>query len=504
MAQQPEYKQYLNDIEALRKYLARDFVAFVQYHLEYEEGFRIGEVQREIAEFLQAPGREKLIIAFRGLGKTYTVKYFAGWRHLRVPTAKIKFVSDNLGNAQKMAKAYLNFLKSSPVMRNFCPKTTRLSRTRFDLDLITPEKDPSVDCIGIDGSITSTRADLIICDDAENIDNSSSVPLRENLLWKLSEFQAVLHPAGRFLRDKDGFVMGRDQAAPIVARLPESCQLVYIGTYQHLKSIYLPTTDPEHPLCTVNRLVIPALKRDDDNPQALPVEGIEGKYISAWPERFSTKELLERRKDGAKFALDYLCDVKSMKADARVIRMSAVKSSDELTARFNYCFVDPAQGGHCETAAAFGGPIDGRLYVSDILAWKGEMTTWIPELVRACKARNVAELHVEAKPESVIGFIQQEIYRQGGGMVLRSIVPKGDKTVRLTGTLEYPINSGHVVFSTRVLQDAHTREQLENLTYEKIDKNSQVDRLDALAHLVAAFSHHLGGKGGPAQSARFG
>lgn len=485
------YEDYLHNLEGLRKYLASDFTEYIKYHLRFEDGFQIGPPQEQIARFLSQPGREKLIIGFRGLSKTYLVKYYAGWRQLRVPTTKVKFVSDNLSNSQKMAKAYLQFLKFSPVMKLYAPKSTRLSRTRFDLDLVVPEKDPSVDCIGIDGSITSTRADLIISDDCENIDNSITPPLRENLLWKLSEFQAILHPAGRFLRGKDGFVLPADKRNRIVENLPESTQIVFIGTYQHRNSIYLPTEDLSHPIGKAQRLVIPALNRADDDPRALIVEGLEGKYVSAWPTRFSSEEILERRKDGAKFFLDYLCDVKSWSTTARVLRMDRLKTA-ELENQWTYCYVDPAQGGNCETAAAFGGPVDSRLYVSDLLAWRSEPTVWIPELVRACKERRVVELHVEAKPESLIGFIQQEATRQGAGLFVRKLTPKGDKTMRIVGALEYPINSGQVVFHPKVLQDVRTRDQLESLTSEPIGKNEQVDRIDALAHLVGAFASRLG------------
>lgn len=79
------FKDYAHNIEALRKYLASDFVEFVKYHLQVEDGFRIGPPQEQIARFLAEPGREKLIIGFRGLSKTYLVKYYAGWRTVTVP-----------------------------------------------------------------------------------------------------------------------------------------------------------------------------------------------------------------------------------------------------------------------------------------------------------------------------------------------------------------------------------------------------------------------------------
>jgi len=488
-----KYREYLHNIDQLRAYLASDFSQYVQYHLEHDEGFRIGPPQQRICEFLGKPGaRERLIIGFRGLSKTYLVRYYCGWRHLRVPTSKIKIVSDNLSNAQKMAKSYLSFIKQSPVMNCFAPSSTRISRTRFDLDLIIPEKDPSLDSIGLEGSVTSTRADLIICDDVENIDNSTSIPLRENLLWRLAEMQAILHPCGRFLRGKDGFVLPAEQRNKIVSRLPESTEILYIGTYQHTKSIYLPTEDPEHPLYKAERLVIPALDRADEDPKALPVDGLEGKYVSAWPERFSTRELLERRKDGAKFFLDYLCDTKSLEKKQQIIDFNRLKVSDELAPTWNYCTVDPAMGGNCETAAAFGGPIDSRLYISDIVAWRGEPTSWIPQLVKTCKEKKVIEIHCEAKPEAIVGFISQEVMRQGGGIMVRTITPKGDKALRIAGNLEYPINSGQVVFHSRVINNVETRDQLEKLTFEGYDKHATVDRVDALSHLVSLFAHRLG------------
>lgn len=485
------YKDYVGNIEALRTYLAKDFVEFVRYHLEYEEGLRIGPPQEEIARFLQTPAREKLIIGFRGLSKTYIIKYYAGWRHLRVPTTKIKFISDNLGNAQKMTKAYLHFLKMSPVMNIYAPQSTRLSRTHFDLAHIAPEKDPSVSCVGVDGSITSNRADLILVDDSENLDNSCTPPLAEHLLWKFSEMQAILHPVARFLRDKEGYQMKAEDRTRISAKMPEACQLVAIGTYQHRSSIYLPTDDPAHPLHAAQRIVVPALRREDDNAEALPVEGLEGKYISVWPDRFSTTEILSRRKDKSKFFLDYLCDPKSFLVDNRIIDMDRLQVNDDLAPRFSYAFLDPAQGGKCETACAIGGPLgDSRLYISNILAYNTVPEKWIPLLVRQCKENNVVELHVEAKPEALFSYIQTEVNKVGG-MFVRKLVPKGDKAQRITASLEYPINSGKVVFASSVLADSRTKEQLSTLNYD-IKKTDLVDRVDALAHLVGHFANRLG------------
>lgn len=468
-----------------RALLARSFSKFLDYHLRLE-GYSIGNIQLDMADALQLPDREKILIGFRGISKTTVVKNYVAWRWLRNPRLKVKIVSDCLDHARPMAKDVLNFLRLSPIMNVYAPKTTRLSRTYFDLDYVPSEKDPSLSCIGIDGSITSTRADLIVADDIINLDNCATAALREQMLWKIGEFNAILHPAGRHLRNNNGTLMSKDEALARLPMLPELCQIVTIGTYQDDRSILLPTDNEDHPLLKAKRYTFPAMKQDPEGEEFN--NKFAGKWKATFPQRLTLQELRERCHDPNKFALDYLCDVQMIKKEEQVIKIENIPLK-ELESKFTYCFVDPAQGGSDETVAVFGGPVGSSLYVQMLKAWRCDTPTWAREVVSMARAAKVVELHVESQAPAIVSIVQGEIIKQGGGLILRAHTQGKNKQQRLIDTLEPALNSGKVVFHPAVLQNDSTKSQLASLRRsEKLEPN---DRADAITMLINGFSSFL-------------
>lgn len=70
----------------------------------------------------------------------------------------------------------------------------RQSKIEFDVAPAEPDQSPSVKSVGITGQITGTRADIIVADDVEVLNNSATADMREKLLERTKEFSAILKP----------------------------------------------------------------------------------------------------------------------------------------------------------------------------------------------------------------------------------------------------------------------------------------------------------------------
>jgi hypothetical protein len=487
--------KYIIDRIGLIKFLARadNFHEFVAFHLFYDHGIRLSGPQLEICSWLTKPAREKLLIAFRGLGKTYTAKFYAGWRHLRVPELKIKFVSDKDENAEAMAQTYLEFIRSSPILKHLAPTNKERNSTKYNLNSIARhEKEKSVSCAGIESSMTGQRVDLFISDDIESTTNTLTENLRKPVMLKVKEFQSILHQPGRFLKGKDGYLLERQAALDKISSMPERVQILYIGTYQHTQSIWIPRDDAQSQFRNCDRLVIPAMRRDDDNPKAVVIDGLDGKWNTTWPERFTNEELLERRKDGSRFSLDYLCDPSLVNLGARVILLERIQQQIRTDVQYTDVYVDPCQSGKGDEAVAiFGGPTRDGVYVSSLLAWREDTGTWAKALAQACQGKNVQRVYIEAQQPAVINVVQQAFKdARLPCRIERSKTNNVNKLSRIVETLEPCLNSERVYFHPSILADKFTYEQISTITRESLIEPN--DRADAMAGFFSVHAKNLG------------
>ena len=177
-------------------------------------------VQYDIAHFLQH-GPDKICIeAFRGVGKSFITSAFVLWILYKNPQMKIMVVSASKNRADNFVTFTLQLINMVPELAFLKPKSSqRQSRVEFDVGPATPDQTPSVFAKGIDSQLTGGRADIIISDDVEVMNNSMTVDRRDALQEKTREFSAILKP------------------------LPTS-RTIYLGTPQTEDSIYnkLPST----------------------------------------------------------------------------------------------------------------------------------------------------------------------------------------------------------------------------------------------------------------------
>ncbi|WP_085935686.1 phage terminase large subunit [Enhydrobacter aerosaccus] len=267
-----------------------DFRNFV-YLLWHELGLPDPtSVQYEIANFLQHGPKRRMVLAFRGVAKTWLTGAYVLWRLHRNPLLQILVVSASADHAKSVTSFILKCIIEVPWLRHLMPdekKGHKTSTVNFDVNGCKVSVQPSVRARGITGQLPGNRADIIIGDDLEIPKNSDTVGKRELLHKGMAEFASILKPGG---------------------------ETVILGTYQSEESIY-----KDLPAKGYRLFVVPARYPDAeqrkvygdtladfvadalDSGKARPGDPVE-------PTRFPEEELLEREMEMGRsnFALQFM------------------------------------------------------------------------------------------------------------------------------------------------------------------------------------------------------
>lgn len=201
--QQAEYARMLKDF--------RVFIFLVWRSLNLPKPTRM---QNDIALYLQHGPKRSIIEAFRGVGKSWLTAAFVVWLLLRNPQLKIMVVSASKDRADAFSTFVKRIINELPICEHLRTKAgQRDSMISFDVGPATPDQSPSVKSVGITGQLTGSRADIIIADDVEVLNNSATQAMRDKLSELVKEFDAILKPL-------------------------ETSRIIYLGTPQCEMSLY--------------------------------------------------------------------------------------------------------------------------------------------------------------------------------------------------------------------------------------------------------------------------
>lgn len=159
-------------------------------------------IQYDIADFLQTDIKNKIIQAFRGIGKTYITAAYVCFRLYLNPNEKILIVSASLEKAKEIAKFIKRLLTEVDELKHLIPNTKNDDRdaiTSFDVAGCTPSVAPSVKVLGVSGQLTGCRATIIIPDDIETSENCRSQEMRERINNAVTEFDNIVTTDGEIV-----------------------------------------------------------------------------------------------------------------------------------------------------------------------------------------------------------------------------------------------------------------------------------------------------------------
>lgn len=164
--------------------------------------------QYEIACYLQhgectdggPPTRRIIIEAFRGIGKSWITSAFVLWCLLRDPELKFLIVSASKSRSDDFSIFTKRLINEMPILQHLIPTDDqRSSNIAFDVRGCRPAHAPTVKSVGVFGQMTGSRANIIIADDVEVLNNSDTEDKRDKLLKTIMEFEAILAPGGRII-----------------------------------------------------------------------------------------------------------------------------------------------------------------------------------------------------------------------------------------------------------------------------------------------------------------
>ena len=276
----------------------RNFLYVVWRHLNLPDPT---PVQYDIARYMQHGPRRKMIMAFRGVGKSWIYAAFVCWRLYCDPQYKIMVVSASKPLADSFSTFVKRLIYEMPILQHLQPRDgQRDSNIAFDVGPAQASKDPSVKSVGITGQITGSRADEILADDVESLNNSATQQQREKLAEIIKEFDAVLKPGG---------------------------VITYLGTPQTEDSIYNHLPERGYEICVWPARVPTSVEKYKGR-LATFIVGMIDKGVKPGtpvdPKRFNNMDLMEREASYGRsgFAMQFMLDTELGDAERYPLKLS--------------------------------------------------------------------------------------------------------------------------------------------------------------------------------------
>lgn len=320
-------------------------------------GFPITDMQADIAEFMMAGPRLRMVMAQRGEAKSTLAAIYAVWRLIKRPADRILVVSGGEKQASEVALLIIRLITSWDILEYLRPDKRagdRTSMESFDIHwaLKGLEKSPSVACVGITANLQGKRADLLLADDVETAKNGLTVTQRSQLLHLSKDFSSICTHG----------------------------DILYLGTPQTKDSVYntlpsrgftvriwpgrFPTQEEQEKYG--ERLAPFLAERIKADPSITRGGGIDGtKGQAADPGRYTETDLCEKELDQGPegFALQYMLDTSLSDASRQQLKLENL-----LVANYDWerlpevCVYQAAQKYQVDLPASFPIPLQKMYY----------------------------------------------------------------------------------------------------------------------------------------------
>lgn len=138
-----------------------------------------------------------LLMAFRSCGKSTLIGIYCAWVIYQNPNIRIIVMAADDILAQKMVRNIRRILERHPLTKMLMPtKSDQWANDRFTVSRDMELRDPTVMARGLTSNVTGARSDMIIYDDVEVPNTSSTKEAREELRHRLDETRFLLTPGG--------------------------------------------------------------------------------------------------------------------------------------------------------------------------------------------------------------------------------------------------------------------------------------------------------------------
>jgi hypothetical protein len=500
----------------------RNFLYLVWKHLNLPDPT---ELQYDIAEYLQHGPKRSVIMAFRGVGKSWITSAFVVHQLLLDPSKNILVVSASKNRSDDFSTFTLRIIQEIPILQGLKPsENQRFSKIAFDVGPAPASHAPSVKSLGISSQLTGSRADIIVADDVEVANNSATQGMRDKLDEQVKELDAIIKPL-------------------------DTSRIIFLGTPQCEDSIYNKLRErgyksriwsSEYPDDTE------AINNYGGDLAPLIADNITPETVgtSTEPLRFTDLDLEERKMSYGRtgYALQFMLNPKLSDADRYPLKINdlvimdvdvdvapekVVWSSDPdncdrelpnvglagdryrrpantvgdmIPYTGSVLAIDPSGRGKDETGYAVVKMLNGQLFVPDAGGIRGgydEKT--LKQLVAIAKDNKVNKVVIESNfGDGMFMELIKPLFRTSYPVTIEEVRHNKQKELRIVDTLEPVLNSHRLIVDPSVINNDYrsalsypieqqTRYMLMyQLSRITRDRGSLVhdDRLDALSIAV--------------------
>lgn len=467
-----------------------DFKQFIKLEAHLR-GYKIDPFQFEGADFLQGWKREhiaqkKKIMGFRLAAKTTLYdRWYVCWRWLRCPWLQVIVHSSTDAVSGDIGRSILEMLRNNPLLQHLCPPAG-VAETQFNLAGIKHEQGFSLRTAGISTSLTSSRADLYIFDDPEpDIEPEAK---RDRIIRAFAEAKHILHRPDRHVNKITGY--GN------VLQPPEHTQYVVLGQPHWIGSAYYPTeeevaSEDGHPLLDALEHRIPAV--DAKTGYWTWPFMMERKHWNGPANRPMTIEEARRGYSTLDWVLQMQVDPESVRMLGAVLRVAHIERALRMPPH-PVMFIDPADGGNCETAICIGGVFGNQIHWNYIGGFTGDTyegdkdaddtigeSIW-RRIFDIGDEYGVQNYYLEKNYKAASQACRRYLNKTGRPGSVQEFSSHGNKLRRICNGLEQPVNNGIVTADPGVLENPKTMSQLRGLRFDALPK--PCDRIDAAEMLT--------------------
>jgi len=508
----------------------RNFLFVVWKHLNLPNPT---DLQYDIAEFMQHGPKRSVVMAFRGVGKSWICSAYVVHQLLLDPSKNFLVVSASKSRSDDFSTFTLRIINEIPCLQHLKPRDgQRFSKVAFDVAPAPPAHAPSVKSLGITSQLTGSRADVIVADDVEVPNNSQTQGMRDKLDEQVKEFEAIIKPL-------------------------DTSRIIFLGTPQCEDSIYSKLQERGY-----NTRVWPSEYTTPDKAQHLYGDNLapfvlkdchdENVGKSTEPLRFSELDLEERRLSYGRsgYALQFMLNPRLSDVDRYPLKINDLVVMDidnevgpekivwaanpdnaydnslpnvgfngdrffrpfqtvgeHIPFTGSVMSIDPSGRGRDETAYAVVKMLNGQLFVPEAGGMRGGYSeNTLKELAKLAKAHNVNTIVIESNMgDGMFTELLKPILRTIHPCSLEEVRHSQQKERRIIDTLEPVLNQHRLIVDPKVIKDDYQSAQsypleqqsrymlLYQLSRITNDRGSllQDDRLDALAIAIAYWTTQM-------------
>lgn len=453
----------------------RNFVYLVWEHLGLPEPT---PVQYDIAQYLQHGPRRQIVLAYRGVGKSYLTSAYVVWQLLLNPALNILVVSASKTRSDDFSTFTQRLINEMPMLAHLKARSDqRDSKIAFDVGPAPAAHAPSVKSVGITGQITGSRADIVVADDVESLGNSETQGMRDKLGNLVKEFDSVLKPDGEIK------YLGTYQTEmSLYKTLPERGYIprVWTGRYPDEKKI--PVYGESLAPFILNAITDdPSLENKPVDPKRFDEDDLVERELSYGRSGFSLQFMLDPSlSDADRYPLklkDFIVmDIDIEKAPEKVIHSSSPEKilkdlpsvgfsgdyfhmpqaidGEWIPYRGTVMTIDPSGRGQDETGYCIMSMLNGYLYVHECSGISGGYTKeTLTEIAKLAKKYNVKEIQVESNfGDGMFNELLKPYLMKIYPVTLSEVRHSTQKERRIIETLEPLLNQHKIVISPTLIE----------------------------------------------------